>query len=346
MAMTVATRRRRRWPMWWVGGLVVLVALWCAYWYAANRVAASTIERVMASLSARGQNLTCVEQGLGGFPLTLDFNCRQAAYSGPNRTVSAALDRVDASAALYWPGLVTASATGPLDLETAAGGPALVASWTDASVNVEAGLSGLRRLAANLDGLKVEQKPGSQLPVAGLGAGHAAIAAGPAGDGDYRLGLVATGLQVKLPAGQELPVMSADLDVTAVQFGSALGRAPEETLRRWLRAGGVLKVERALVTFGDSSAGASGTLTLAESGLLSGTLTIRLTGLDRLPDTIAAFRPGLRKRVTEMVGMISAVAKPVKQADQTAYEIPLAIMNGTVTLGGIIPIAAIPAINL
>lgn len=343
--MATAKKRRGRGPKLLIGGLILFVILWCAYWYAASTIAGSAIERAATSLAARGRSVTCAEQGITGFPLSLDLMCRDPAFIDPATGLSAEIEGVRANAPLYWPGEVNLGLAGPLSLAMPGGLGALAATWSSASARIDAGLGGLSSFAVNLDALSIAPKEGTKLPLSSLVAGHADVSASPAGDADYRLTLAAADVDAILADGRALPKIGLTADVTALQFGSSLGANPAGLLRDWLRSGGTLRIDRVALSANRSGAAASGTLTLSKDGLLSGTLTLRLIGLDGLPEMAEAFRPGSRDRVAQVVAMISGVARQVKQGDETAYEIPLGIKDGTVAFGGLIPIGKIPALR-
>jgi len=343
--MATTKRRRRRGPKLLIGGLILLAILWCGYWYAASTITAAAIERAATSLAARGRSVTCAEKGMAGFPLSLDLTCRDPAFIDPASGLSAEIKGVRASAPLYWPGEVNVGLAGPLSLAMPGDVGALAATWSSASARIDVGLGGLSSFAVSLDALNVVPNDGAKLPLTSLIGGHADMSASPAGNGDYRLTLTAVDVDATLADGRALPKIGLAADVTALQFGSSLGTNPAGLLRDWLRSGGTLRVDRVALSAVRSGAAASGTLTLSTDGLLSGSLTVRLIGLDGLPDLAEAFRPGSRDRVAQVVAMISGIARPVKQGDGTAYEIPLGVKDGTVALGGLIPIGQIPALK-
>src|SRR5437763_8923216 len=55
-----------------VGLLVILALAWCGYWFAASRAAEAVIERITSAVTAHGGTLSWIDQGIGGFPLSLD----------------------------------------------------------------------------------------------------------------------------------------------------------------------------------------------------------------------------------------------------------------------------------
>ena len=84
---------------------------------------------------------------------------------------------------------------------------------------------------------------------------------------------------------------------------------------------------------------------VAATGLLTGALTVRLLGLDRLPDLAEQLKPGSRKKLASVLSMLTAVAKPVQVGGATAYQIPLTVQNGKVAVGGLVPIGDIPPLK-
>jgi hypothetical protein len=111
---------------WLVGVLIVLAVLWCGYWYAASRVAAMGMEKVVAAAAAHGRQAGCGTQAIAGFPLSLDVQCSGVKFAGSD--MSAGLGQIGLSAPLYYPGHVQADLTGPLVLNAPGPGLAITAS--------------------------------------------------------------------------------------------------------------------------------------------------------------------------------------------------------------------------
>ena len=86
-------------------------------------------------------------------------------------------------------------------------------------------------------------------------------------------------------------------------------------------------------------------MTLSPTGLLSGTLTVRLVGLEELPAIVDAIKPGTHDRVAQLVAAVSAFTKPVKTEQGDARETVLNIKDGAVMVG-IIPVGKIPPLKL
>jgi hypothetical protein len=342
--MTRTTRRRLGWTRLILIFIAAVLVLWCGYWFATNRMAEAAAERLVAALAADGRALTCTEDTTGGFPLSLDLNCGEAKYDDKTAGVSVALSKVSATAPLYRPGSASAAVAGPMTFDAPAGGVSFDASWTAAVAHVDAGLSGLEGARLDLDGLRVRPKGvNSAAPFARLDAGHAEMSAEPAGNNAYRLVLRADDVQIKPQKGRDMPKIGTELDLTAADFGSSLGTDPARSVRTWLARGGTVDVKRIALSLGDVSAEGSGQLQLSPQGLLSGSLTIRLTGLNKLPDAVDKIQPGAKDKVAQVVGAAGVFSKAVK-GDKNIREAPIVIRDGVVTVG-VIPVATIPPLK-
>lgn len=335
--------RRRGRALWWIVGILVLLAvLWVGYWFAANRIASAAVGKAVEGLAAGGRTLTCTTTTSGGFPLSLDVDCQSPRFADSGG-VSLSLGGASARAPLWWPGSVNATLTGPFTLEDAARGLSVGATWAAGLAGVDAGLGGLNGGHAAFDQLKLTAQGGGA-PLATLAAARAEANAGSAGTNSYRFRADGTGLVLTLADGRTMPTFDGAVDITAVNFGETLGSDPREAFTAWLTgAGGGFKLEALTVTAGDVAATATGVGILHEDGLLSADLTVRLRGLNRLPDLLESIRPGSRERSARTIAAVSMLTRPV-DGDPGGREIPLTIRRGTVSVG-VIPVATIPPIQ-
>lgn len=339
-------KRRSAWRGWLIGILVLIPVLWVGYWYAAEQIARAAIDRATTRPVAGGR-LACESRSFGGFPLRLDFGCTRAAYGdGPERTgerLSAALGGLQASAPLYWPGYVEATLTSPFVVNAPLAGIAVTTQWSDATTSATAGIGGLKSAAATFHSLDFSSTGGSALPLKAVTADLAEASAGPAGGGAYRFSATARGLKVVRADGSEIPTIDGDAGITALDFGSSLGTDPRATLRAWARAGGTAHIERLRLAAGDAVADADGQLTIAPSGLISGTLNVRLRNPDAFVAFAEAIRPGTAKDADKILAVMMALTIPVDTPDGPARQTTLLIRNGVVAVG-IFPVGSIPPI--
>jgi hypothetical protein len=141
-----------------------------------------------------------------------------------------------------------------------------------------------------------------------------------------------------------LPTVDGTVHLTALKLGNGLGTDPRKALRDWFAGGGTLQIDQMSVTIGAVSIDASGTLTASSDGLLSGKLTTRFIGLDRLPDIVDKIRPGHRNDVENAVKVLGAVTTPVATDKGEARQTVIVIHNGLVAVG-IFPVGMIPPIR-
>ena len=335
-------RGRRRGTRWLFGLLVILALSWCGYWYAVSRAAEAVIDRITAAVSARGGSLSWTEQRIGGFPASLDLRGSQVKFAYAPTSIAGGINRVTASAPLYYPGRITAGFVGPVVFNSPEAGIAVSASWLAATAGVDVGLSGLIRAGTSIDGLAVEQT-GTRSAIRHLAVSHADFAAAPAEGDDYRVTAAARDLTLESSDGRSYPVLGGQLDLTAIHFGSGLGIDPKQSIRAWAEGGGKLRVDRLQFTAGSFTAAAAGDLSLDRQGLLSGKLTLSLTGLAGLPDLAEQIRPGSRKQVEQVVSAVTGMTLPTGTGD--THQIPLLITKGLVSVM-FIPVAVIPAVKL
>jgi hypothetical protein len=342
----LANRTRRRWSgrTILVSLLVLLVLLWCGYWYAANRVAQAGIERVVAATAQTEGRLTCADAGIGGFPLSLDLHCNNGVLAG---RLIASLSGASATALLYRPGHVEATLTGPLKIEAPQLGGDVAANWSTAAGTIDVGLSGLSRASGTLGSFALEAAhPSPDIPFDRISVDQATFTLAPADGDDYRLAGSASELAFRSETRPALPDFNVDVSLLAQKFGGAIGLDPAGSLRAWVDKGGALKVERLAFTAGAISATATGDLTLAPTGYLSGSLVVNMIGLEKLPDLAEALKPGSRAKVAKAIGGIIAFTKPATDGSG-AREIDLLIDNGVIFAGMFpIPGLLIPPIKL
>ncbi|HZP18776.1 MAG TPA: DUF2125 domain-containing protein [Bauldia sp.] len=326
-------RRRHRGRRFLVWTVIVAAILWCGYWYAASRIAEAGIGRFTTALAGSGRSVSCTEGGMSGFPLRLDLRCTDGRLDAGTDGISAALKGASASALLYQPGYVETAVTGPLALNSPALGGNVTAVWQEATLKVDAGISGLVSAIGNLSGFSlVPEVETVTLPLKQLTLKSGSFRLGPAGNGDYRIDANATDLAMARSTGPAFPPISTEVSVVAARFGSSTGLDPEKTLQNWVAAGGGIRVENLALHSGDISLAATGKLALAPTGYLSGRLALTVTGMEKLPDLAEALKPGSREKMTQVVGMVSSFMKPV-DGGNGAREIDLLVQNGVIFAG-------------
>lgn len=346
--MTTTTEtapRRRRGPKWIAILVVAALVLWIGYWFAARQAATMAFDRAFASLVAAERDLACDEGGLSGFPFRLDIDCGNLAFNDRRANAAVTAARVSATAPLYRPGRVEAAIAGPVTIEAPDQKVSLHASWQDAAAVVDAGFGGLNGATVAFD--QVEISPGAgknRMPFTHASAERAMISAQPASGGDYRFTIEAAGLALQPKKGDELPPMAIDADVTALDVGRSLGTDPGRTMAAWLAGGAELQVDRLTIAMGEATAGATGRILIAPDGLISGDVTLRIVGLDHVPELAERLGFGSRDRLQSIIGMAGAIMRPAPD-NPAARDVPVTIRDGVARIG-FVPLGTIPRLRL
>ncbi|BCP55344.1 hypothetical protein K32_39610 [Kaistia sp. 32K] len=330
-----------------IAAAVLLCAVWAGGWFWANRIAAERIAAVKADFVAEGGVLGCNAESLGGFPFKFTLDCAPASLELPSRGLSASVGALEAIALIYNPGHVLASVQGPLTLK-APGDLGVQANWSSLQTSVRVGTSRLKRFSAVADDLTttINAPANPRLPTA-AGAKHAELHLLQNDTDATSLDLAGTvdNFAVTIPGAPALPALSAQLYATLPGALPELRDGHVDPLPVWLAAGGQVKLGQLSLDVGGFLANASGDLTVARDGVISGRVAVRVDQLDRLPDLAETLHPGSRDQVARILGPLSAFLKPVEVDGKTWRETTLTIKNGKVS-AGFIPLGKLPPLKL
>ncbi|WEK50621.1 MAG: DUF2125 domain-containing protein [Candidatus Kaistia colombiensis] len=348
-AQTTAARPRsaRRKFQFVIAAAVLLCAIWAGGWFWANRIATERIAAIKADFVAAGGVLGCNAESLGGFPFKFTLDCAPASLELPSKGLSANVGALEAIALIYNPGHVLASVQGPLALK-APGDLGVEANWSSLQTSVRVGTSRLKRFSAVADDLTttINAPSNPRLPTAAR-AKHAELHLLQNDSDATALDLAGTvdNFAATIPGAPPLPDLSAKL------YAILPGALPElrdghvDPLPAWLAAGGQVKLDQLSIEIGGFLAMASGDLSVARDGVVSGKVAIRVDQLDRLPDIAETIHPGSRDQVAQILGPLSAFLKPVEVGGKTWRETTLTIKNGKVS-AGFIPLGRLPPLKL
>ena len=341
------TRSARRRFQFVIGAAILLCALWAGGWFWASRIAEERIAAIRADFVAEGGVIGCDAESLGGFPFKFTADCTPASLELPSRGLSVSVGGLEAIALIYNPGHVLASFKGPLAL-TAPDNLDVQANWTSLETSLRVGTTRLRRFSAVADDLtSTIRAPAEMLLPTAIRANHAELHLLQNDADAAALDLAGTvdAFAATIPGAPQLPDLSAKL------YAILPGALPElrdgrvDPLPAWLAAGGQVKLGQLSVDVGGFLANASGDLSVARDGMISGQVAIRVDQLDKLPDLIEIIQPGSRNRVAQMLGPLSAFLKPVQVDGRTWRETTLTIRNGRVS-AGFIPLGRLPPLHL
>lgn len=336
-----AARKRGRGPVVLLALLVVMLLLWCAYWFVAYRMAESFIPSAAAAQqTGNAPAIACADRALGGFPLQLTIRCNGGSAATADG-MRATLGPFAASAPLYAPGRVVAGLAGPLQVD--APGFSLSASWTRADVTADAGLIGTVGAVAHLDALFVDATTDG-VPLFSAQATTWGTEVRPAEVADaLRVVLTATDFILTLD-GAPYPNLSGTASLTLLGAGQRLDRDPVAIFLDWLAAGGNIRIEHAALASGTVNADVSGNLVLELDGTLSGSIAVLYSGEEDLPLLVAAIFPWAGNQAEVVADAIVAVSRPIEMMGAPALEVHLMLDHGVVKYG-LFPILTIPSVG-
>ncbi|MBN9027630.1 MAG: DUF2125 domain-containing protein [Rhizobiales bacterium] len=340
-------RSARRKFQFVIAAALLLCAIWAGGWFWANRIASERIAAMKADFVAEGGVLGCNAESLGGFPFKFTLDCAPASLELPSKGLKAQVGAMEAIALIYNPGHVLASVQGPLALK-APGDLGVEANWTSLQTSVRVGTSRLKRFSAVADDLTttINAPANPRLPTA-ASAKHAELHLLQNDADATALDLAGTvdNFAATIPGAPPLPALSAKL------YAILPGALPElrdghvDPLPAWIAAGGQVKLGQLNLDVGGFLANASGDLTVAPDGVISGKVAIRVDQLEKLPDLAETIHPGSRDQVAQILGPLSAFLKPVQVDGKTWRETTLTIKNGKVS-AGFIPLGRLPPLRL
>ena len=339
-------RRRRRWPIYIVVLLVLLVVLWLGYWFAATRVAEAAISRVTSGPVA-GFTVGCSDRSVAGFPLRVDVSCQRPTVSSTVQALAASVGGIFASAPLYRPGYVEATLEGPLQVDMPSRGLALTASWSAASATASAWLTGLTGGTAHFDGLSLDNggRPDA-LPVTKVATTTADAGLAPLGGGNYHVTAGATGLNVTMSNGSPFPALDISAALTANGVG-ALGTDPATAFAAWLRNGGTVKIDNLRIAAVGAVLLVNGDLTLSKTGLLNGSLLVAYNDLNALGKFIDTLKPGTSQKDATQLQLMNGFTKTLTTPEGTFHQTGVVVADGQILFLGVVPLGdPIPAVHL
>ncbi|MBB5754968.1 DUF2125 domain-containing protein [Prosthecomicrobium pneumaticum] len=323
--------------------VIAVMLLWTALWFGGTHYGARELDRMIAAAGERGDQITCLDRRIGGFPFQLDLSCSKTAFSSAEAGVSATLGASEAVTLVYDPMHVILAAAGPL--EASAGDATLEANWARLRSSVRVDTERLRRISLVLDQPDIAVVLTDGMDPLRAKATHSELHLG--GETPDRetleLAFQSQGLTLDVPDGPPIP--EADVSV-AVDLPGALPRKNgPEPLAGWLAAGRRIGLQFLDLSVAGFRVRAEGDLAFDEKGRLSGTMALRFAGLDTLPDLVAQFAPDERDTVAQGAAALAAFTRRVEADGVTWQEATLAIDKGVVR-AGLIPLGRLPRITL
>lgn len=309
--------------------LVILAAGWCGGWFWMAGWIDRNAPAVLTRIAERGVEVDCRDRTVVGFPFAMRVACAETAVAERQTGTQATLGRVTGGASVFAPTTARIDMASPVELVS----PLLLEKpaeirWRKAAVDIGVGMNGPRDVSFDAADLSTALAL-VNLPHPKLQAAHAAGTLAPSDDGGTAASVTFTDLNVSAD-GVDLPEMS----------GSASGSlsVPPKALLAG-RAGIKLPVSAHAIDINIDSGGArfaaTGDISLDATGVLDGTITLRIAGAKAFPALIAMLPPKLQKKGFAAIASAFAVGRPTTIDGEPGSEITVDIVHGEATVGGV-----------
>ena len=358
--------------------LVVLVGLavaWCGVWYYAAGMANRTLAGWMASEAAAGRVYTCGQEGIAGFPLSIQVRCVQAgaAFKTTQPPFDLAAKDITFTAQVWRPTVLVGDVVGPVTVAEPGRTPSFIANWTSARMRVNGLPPNPEALSINVDHPHLDRGGGGAVFTADDAQLDARIVSGsiqnhPVVDVTLHFTSVAAPTVHRLLA---VP-LRGDLEVVLRGFKDLEQKPLAQRFRELHDNGGAIELKSLRLQRADAILVGSGTVTVNARGRLDGMLQVSVYGLDALIpqlgidqaiqqqidrlagagqaeqglEALNRIVPGLGGIVRQgttatVVDNIKKMGKPTQIDDKPAVALPLRLADGAAYLG-IIRIGEIP----
>ncbi len=318
----------------WLGiGVFVFIALYTGAWFWGAAFLKGEIGKALAAQSASGQKTDCANLDIKGYPFRAGLFCDALAFEDPSQQISLRLGAVRSATQVYDPMRGIMELDGPLELSLPQG-KTVSADWSLLHASGRLARPLPKRLSLEGKDLSVSVT-GQPLFKAGNVQAHFRTA-------DKDIDLAASGAGIILdPAaaqGRPIPEFSYGLDI-GVKDGVALALSGEKDIVRLLRGqSGTLRAVS--LDFADGGGlTLSGPVSLDDSGLLSGDLSITFSEAEKLGKTIEQIAPEIAAYVAPSLSLAASTAKPGDDP-----RIDVTIRKGRASIG-LLPLGDIPALK-
>ncbi|HEY8576337.1 MAG TPA: DUF2125 domain-containing protein [Devosia sp.] len=309
--------------------VVAVIVLWSAAWAVLSGLIRQNVQALAAADGVQTPNLACETLNVGGYPFRFDLDCGNARIVSGDLVVD--VPGIRASARVYSPFHLLASAQGPLQLTDSFTGTRNSVAWStlDASVNVQNWR--IQRLSVSgkdvvwsdrlFGDAVIAQSPLVELHLFDIPEQH---------DPERHLAALAAYGRAQGLAWPGLTLTGTDADIELELSG-----LPDD-VRNWgdpallpsiQQAGGKLNIVRIHATDADSVLDATGTLGLDAQAMVDGQVAITSTGV--------------AERIGPMIEEPWRTLVLGTPGAEGVYTNQLTFKNGAI-FSGLVPIASVP----
>jgi hypothetical protein len=353
-----------------VAVLVGLAVVWCGLWYYAAGVANRTLAGWIASEAVAGRTYTCGSEGVGGFPLSIQVHCVQAAAAikTAQSPVDLAAKDISFTAQVWRPTVLVGDVVGPVTVATPGQAPSFMANWSSARMRVDGLPPNPEAISISVEQPHLDRAGGGSaaaLFTADNAELDARIVSGSIQNNpvlDFTLHFVAAAAPTLHPLLAEK--LRGDVEVVVRGFKDLEQKPLAQRFRELQAAGGSIELKTLRLQRADAIVVGSGKVTVNARGRLDGMLQVAVYGLDAIVPQLGIDRvidqqldqltgngqaqqgiaaldrlvPGLSGIVRQganatLVDDVKKMGQPTEIDSKPAVALPLRLADGAVYLG-------------
>ncbi len=338
---------RRSWTRWAIvvalALIVVPVVGWSGFWVYARMRAASEMDAFLSGQSGLPVQLACAQRTIGGYPLDIALNCRDAVVTiaGDAGPVTLRFPRLTMTTRLTDPRDQTVELEGPLAASDARSQAR--AEWSSMLVGVRGEIAIADSVLVRGEGMTLtcEGCPDVLRRTAARGIEILAQRRGDTTDFTYSLAFndVRNGALTALTASSEPANFVASGIITQFELPTSLRFAAET--ERWRRDGGEIVVDKAILDQAALHAEITGRFALDAAHRPTGQFQV---GARNAATLVSAFTRGLNPLFQLAIGaaLRGIDDATAKGGNDLSVKLPGKIENGSLTLGPARGIATVP----
>ena len=290
--VTNPPRRRSRWPLFVMPGLLVVLAIgWSGFWFYASSQVGAQFERWRTREAQSGRVYDCGKLSVGGYPFRFEVRCENATVDFISQTANrkfgkGELTEILAVAQIYNPQLLIAEFSGPLTVTEQGEQQSLIVNWKGAQASVFGLPVSPQRMSIVVDEPTLERSAGTMrtpLAKAKKSELHGRIAEGSARDNPV---IEAVWQLTQASADPLHPALGEAFDANVQARLSGLKdfrpKPWPERFREIQAANGRIEVLQFRLQQGNMIAVASGPLGISPQGQLDGELQMVVAGLEKV----------------------------------------------------------------
>lgn len=316
-------------------GIVVflLATAYCVAWYYSAGLITARVERLFDGNNRFAAAVDCQNRDLRGFPFRFGLFCSSVAIDDVSRGISGSFGEFRSAALVYQPGKILWELDGP-GIIRSADGLTISSQWSKLRSSLHTGFSGMSSGSTTVEDLKTNITMSFAGQTLDIAVPHGEVHTRRAGD-DLDAAMLVKDAQFSLrDVARTLPPVSASIDLTVTDRAIVLdyGRKSPIGFR-----GTKGEIRRLVVDLGQGRVlTVAGPVSIAEDGLLSGTLRLDIEGIDGWRDAVRAAFP----EVEDMADLAAKALKAMSGGDDKG-NVTLTISDGEMALG-FIPIGRLP----